>query len=823
MHYQLLNTIQKNNTKPFSIMLKKNILSLFLLALVGFQSAKAQTCSLTGIVERGVEACDVIRLPDSTYLEVVGGFNPSLAVGTAIRFDTTQSSNQISFCMQGTMVNLTCLTLENVILPVIPCNLTGTVVIDGLDGCGTNILLPNGSYLEVVNESSFSLQHGDNIRFDTAGVGDLMSMCQRGTMVNLTCLTVENPNPVCNLTGTVVIDGLDGCGTNILLPNGSYLEVVGGVNIPLQHGDNITFDTTQVGDMMSICMRGTMVNLTCLTRAENSNPVCNLTGRVILDDVCNAGVNIALPGENYIKVVSGLGALAGTLHNGDIIKFDTTQVNNIVSTCGGGPIQMVNLTCVTLVETPTFNCYPTEVSIFTPFLRRCDTATYYVNYSNYNDNSVTGAYVDVQIGDNLTFVSSENSYTNLGNGLIRFDIGTVPAYSNNSVNLLVYVNCDNTALGDIHCIEATIFPHATCQPLVGDTIITILPIDSNITDSIYFEVNSNFGLSSNVNLTGRLYEDHLIIRIMPILRDGNTTQIIAVYRNPNKTYRLETQQISTLLGVDQQPSATIYTDNTSNISNSVLQLSQAAEPWRTTYCAPNVDSFDPNSKEAFPIGYGTQHNIAANVDLEYVIHFQNEGTANANKVVVEDVIDTDLDINTLIAGAATHAYTVERNGNTVKFIFDNIQLVPKSTNEEASMGAIKYSIRQKANNAIGTTINNTANIYFDFNTAIITNTTQHIVGEPAVYSQFVSVKEISTRIPVKVYPNPATEMVNFQTEGADIYELILLDLTGRIIANYPANSNVLSINISNLPKGIYLYHLNGKNKETLNIGKITVK
>ena len=62
------------------------------------------------------------------------------------------------------------------------------------------------------------------------------------------------------------------------------------------------------------------------------------------------------------------------------------------------------------------------------------------------------------------------------------------------------------------------------------------------------------------------------------------------------------------------------------------------------------------------------------------------------------------------------------NNNVLEFTFSNILLPDSNVNEQASHGSVMYTIRQNISNVIGDTIENTANIYFDFNAPVITNT-----------------------------------------------------------------------------------------------------
>ncbi|MCB0624148.1 MAG: hypothetical protein KDC43_09625, partial [Saprospiraceae bacterium] len=67
---------------------------------------------------------------------------------------------------------------------------------------------------------------------------------------------------------------------------------------------------------------------------------------------------------------------------------------------------------------------------------------------------------------------------------------------------------------------------------------------------------------------------------------------------------------------------------------------------------------------------------------------------------------------------------------------------------------------QMPDNPVGTLIENSAAIYFDFNEAVITNTTQHLVGEHFV--EVINGVVDHDRPPLRVYPNPSAGEVQFE-------------------------------------------------------------
>ncbi len=231
-------------------------------------------------------------------------------------------------------------------------------------------------------------------------------------------------------------------------------------------------------------------------------------------------------------------------------------------------------------------------------------------------------------------------------------------------------------------------------------------------------------------------------------------------------------------------------------------------PWNNVqhYQTRVIGSYDPNFKEVSPAGYGATGDITtADSMLDYVVHFQNTGSYYAQKVVVLDTLDTDLDWTSLKLGYSDHAYTATMTENgVVKFTFDNINLDWKDHNDMLSRGLISYSIKQKANLSPGTQIKNSAAIYFDYNAPVITNQTLNTIRVNA------GVAEIKADNNISIYPNPATEEITIAMEHAEnIVVINIYDLQGRLVQTEAVNKNntVQKIMIGNLMNGIYFIEL----------------
>lgn len=208
-----------------------------------------------------------------------------------------------------------------------------------------------------------------------------------------------------------------------------------------------------------------------------------------------------------------------------------------------------------------------------------------------------------------------------------------------------------------------------------------------------------------------------------------------------------------------------------------------------------VNSYDPNDKTCIE---GTI--IAPSMVGEYVhylIRFENNGTANAQNIVVKDMIDTNkFDINTLIPIKGSHNFETRISStNKVEFIFQNINLPFDDANND---GYVSFKIKTKPNLVVGNTFSNSANIYFDYNFPIVTNNYTTTIQNTLGLQENDFINNIS------VYPNPVKDILNFKTEQ-NILKVEVYDIAGRILSSNSVFEN--KIDLSELKTGNYVLKL----------------
>lgn len=261
---------------------------------------------------------------------------------------------------------------------------------------------------------------------------------------------------------------------------------------------------------------------------------------------------------------------------------------------------------------------------------------------------------------------------------------------------------------------------------VGVTGVPPFAIRPGFTNNYYLYVRNNSPRTLN-NLTGYLVFDTDIIPQMATPAASSVSGDTLFWSIPSLA---STAQFSVVI----QCSVSVATvlDDTVSWTAGVLPYPGDANASNNTQLDYQVvtGSYDPNDKQVWnEFGENADGFVEINeTELDYLIRFQNTGTDTAFNIVVRDTMDLGLDLSTFRVTATSHPMTHSITGNgKVAFNFDNILLPDSNVNEEGSHGFVRYTVNRFAGQPTGTSIENTAHIYFDFNAPIVTNTVQTVV------------------------------------------------------------------------------------------------
>ncbi|MBK9459574.1 MAG: T9SS type A sorting domain-containing protein [Sphingobacteriales bacterium] len=372
-------------------------------------------------------------------------------------------------------------------------------------------------------------------------------------------------------------------------------------------------------------------------------------------------------------------------------------------------------------------CSLLSVDIGTAELRPCFSSIYNVQYCNQGTLPQDAAYIDITLPDALTLQTADLPYTQPQAGVYRFEVGDLAIGQCHSFTFTVLVDCGAT-LGTTACVLANINPIPDCWSSLVDGYQLAVSGDCNGNEVLFTIENLNGDMPDSTQY--RIYQDDILSAVGNVKLQSMEQKNISITGN-GSLYRLVVKNNSTSIYASDPQALVANCGGNSLFGAFLLNVSEGDDsPFFERDCQIIIGSYDPNDKQAVPRGIGEQHIVAKNEEIEFTVRFQNTGTADAINIFILDTLDLqNLDFSTLRMGIVSHEYTTELTGNVLRINFDNIHLPDSTTNEPASHGFVKYHIRTKSNLNGGETINNTANIYFDYNAPITTNTTQHTINQ----------------------------------------------------------------------------------------------
>jgi Leucine-rich repeat (LRR) protein len=401
-----------------------------------------------------------------------------------------------------------------------------------------------------------------------------------------------------------------------------------------------------------------------------------------------------------------------------------------------------------------------------------------------SDGTETGTIITNE-SDNYSIKVKEGTYT------------ITPIIENPS-----YFTVSPTSVNITFPTDASPFIQDFCMTPVAshkDLEITLIPLEAARPgfDSKYKLVYKNKGNVTQSGTVNLAFDDTVldIVISSPIVSSQNINNLSWNFSNLKP---FETREITFTLNVNspmETPAinagtilhytATINSADTDEFPNDNM----------FTFNHTVVGSLDPNDKTCLEGDIITPSLIGEYV--HYLIRFENTGNYPAQNVVVKDMIDlSKFDISTLVPTDASDSYITKiSEGNKVEFIFENINLPFEDANND---GYIAFKIKTKPTLVVGDSFENTANIFFDYNFPVETNTAK------TTYKTTLGVSDFDFSKYVSVYPIPATTVLNISSKNnIEIQSIAIYDVLGKIVLAIPNTEKTTSVDVSNLRTGNY--------------------
>ncbi|MEO8234941.1 MAG: T9SS type A sorting domain-containing protein [Flavobacterium sp.] len=695
--------------------------------------------------------------------------------------------------------------------PIVNLNLTGLTQLQLLD-CH-NCQLANFVFSGFSNLSWFDIYNNNLTSLDLTNFNLLtrlnttnnplgtLNLSASNNINELYCY--NNQLTSLNISNLIYLEKID-CGGNnisnldlssIIDPNYvTYIDVAGNpiLNIDFSPYPYLTHIGLGNNSMTSI-------DLSSVTSTQLN--FLNLTGNNIVSlDFSNYNFNVL---EFYFENMNNLEAL--NLKN---------NFNNYINTITNCP--NLNYICIDESEFDDFNTRMTEL--------------------NLQNQIQINSYCSFVPGGTFYMIQGQNKFDANNNGCDALDL---PLY-NLKFNITNGVNsgsliADNT--GD-YSIPVQAGTHTITPVFENSTYFTVSPSTASVT---FPDQVSPF--TQNFCVTANSVHPDLEVSILPIVRarpgfdavykiiyknKGNTTQSGNVTVNFNDGildfisaapavttqtgYNLswaftnllpfETREITFTLNVNspiETPAVNngdilYYWTEISSVANDDMPIDNLFFLNQTV-----VNSLDPNDKTCLE---GNNLGIEkVGQYIHYLIRFENNGTANAQNIVVKDMIDTaKFDVNSIIPIKGSHSFVTNITAeNKVEFIFQNINLPFDDVNND---GYVAFKIKTLPTLISGDTFSNTASIYFDYNFPIITNTSTTLITALSV-SDFVFSNYFN------LYPNPVKEVLNISIkESIEVTSINIYNTLGQLVLVIPNAQNTKTVDVSSLTSGNYFIKIN---------------
>ena len=422
-----------------------------------------------------------------------------------------------------------------------------------------------------------------------------------------------------------------------------------------------------------------------------------------------------------------------------------------------------------------------------------------------NDINYPNLKFDITDGTNSgSFIANSS-----GNYYIPFSAGNhtmTPVLENPS-----YFNISPTTVTVDFPTQASPFLQDFCVTANGvhsDVEITLIPLNPARPgfDAHYKLVYKNKGNQvENGTVTFTYFQEDALDFVIatPVFDNQNTMGVTSIYTwNYTNLQPFETREINVTINLNSpMETPPLNAGDILSLEAQVTTINND-ENLNDNYAAIRqevVNSYDPNDKTCLE-GEIVEPSMVGEY-VHYVIRFENTGTYPAENIVVKDMIDTSkFDISTLVPLHGSHDFYTRIKDNKVEFIFENINL---DFNFATNDGYVAFKIKTLPTLTVGDTFSNDANIYFDYNFPITTNTyttTIQALANPSFTfeNEFV------------LYPNPASSTLSIQAKNQmTIQSVEVYNLVGQLVIAVPNATQ--TIDVSNLETGTYFIKVNTAN------------
>ncbi|MBX2974137.1 MAG: T9SS type A sorting domain-containing protein, partial [Flavobacteriales bacterium] len=243
-----------------------------------------------------------------------------------------------------------------------------------------------------------------------------------------------------------------------------------------------------------------------------------------------------------------------------------------------------------------------------------------------------------------------------------------------------------------------------------------------------------------------------------------------------------------------------------SMTASITMLTAEAEPSNDTYgiARPIGGSYDPNDKLVRTSSGTSDSYYYTDRDnfVDYTIRFQNTGTAEAINIFLLDTISDRFDLASFEFLGSSHPVEIGiEDDRVLRFDLPDIWLPDSTSDPLGSQGSVSFRLKLANVPVVGETLTNAADIYFDFNDPVRTNTAVLVVD---VSSGIATERK---GVALSVAPNPAHDRIRIIATDTQAGQVDVIDPAGRMVIGGVRYTAPLELDVATLAAGVYIVRL----------------
>lgn len=591
-------------------------------------------------------------------------------------------------------------------------------------------------------------------------------------------------------------------------------------------------------------------NNVTLVRTSNAGVTYNnlIEGRVVFDEDLNCVVSpLDSPLEDWIVEVTDEnegrkfygstdadGRFSITVDSGNFTLRLTEKNKNwdiafcddpIITTTFSGEYDTLVYNFPIQPRTDCFIPYlKTDVS--TPVVLNCSEQTYTISYRNDGPATATDVQITLALDEDLTFDGASIIPTPIvADSLYTFEVSDLPPGSSGSFEVYTTSSCEALE-NEAYLVSAFISPNEICLTEENDdwTGASISAYGVCLSDSLEFVIRNN-GTAPTSSLDFIVIEDEIMGRTDILINPNDS--ISTKFPASGATYRIIVEQEPAHPG-KSNPTAVIegcVADGGNNFTTGYVTMfaEDEANPFVATDAQEGRLAFNGIDLWAYPKGFITD-TIAATQEIKYHIVFENTTDEIAERVVVRDTLSNLLSVESIQAGASSHAYDFRMyEDGIIKFVFDSIHLEP------GALGFVEFKVAQNLDIIeCGDVILNRALINLGYEAPYLTQTAALTSCGDLSYD-FGTTVNVSgpALIPgaeVRIFPNPFSGTSTIEITGVPFKEakVAIYTTNGQLVQQIQGFGPKVELDGSLLKSGIYLIEIK-IDDQLVKTGKVFVK